>query len=144
MRNPSFVRTHRFCPQRFGDEYELGVAYDDKIWRIGFRVRPNLWVSLHISWDPFAGLTLIVDGSRHESADAEDRNYQQFVFDAFMDVTVGLSVDGTPLTSEKRFEIARLTVYDWYTYSPSTDIGNFIVTQSFLILKIIYIYLHHF
>lgn len=89
---------------------------------MGFRVRPDLWVNLHITWEPFDGLTLIVDGSLHESSDAEDRNYQQFVFDAFMDVTIGLSVDGTPLTTESRFEIARFAVYDWITRTPSVDI----------------------
>lgn len=109
--------------QRYGDEYELGVAHEDKIWRIGFRVQPKVWVNLHIAWEPFYGITLIVDGSRHESPDAEDRNYQQFVFDAFMDVTVGLAADGTPLTDEKRFDIARIAVYNWFTYEPSLDLG---------------------
>ena len=109
--------------QRYGDEYELGVAYEDKIWRVGFRVRPELWVNLHITWDPFLGLTLIVDGSRHESPDAEDRNYHQFVFDAFIDVTVGLSADGTPMTSQSRFEIARFTIFNWFTYMPSVEMS---------------------
>jgi hypothetical protein len=100
--------------KRYGDEYEFGVAYDDQLWTAHFRVRPGLWVNIFANWDPLSdGLTLMVNGAQHSNQESVTRDYQQLAFDAFMDVVVGLNADGTELLHENRFEIAKLSVYDW-------------------------------
>lgn len=65
----------------------------------------------------------MVDGARHENPDSTDRDYQHLTFDAFMDVTIGLNMDGTALTEESRYEIAKLSIYDWTIVTPPNDIG---------------------
>ncbi|KAL4239723.1 hypothetical protein ACF0H5_000526 [Mactra antiquata] len=108
--------------QRHGDEYEFGVALDDMVWSVKFRVRPRLWVNIHAFWDTATGLVLMVDGASHENPDAVYRNFQQLAFDSFMGLEVGLNVDGTPVTDDLRFEIATLGIYDWTISFPLNDI----------------------
>lgn len=112
-----------FIFKRYGDEYEFGVAYDDQLWTVSFRMTPNLWINIYAMWDPIFGLTLMIDGAQHETQTSINRDFQQLTFDAFMDVVVGLNMDGTALVQEKRFEIARLGIYDWTTTELLNDLG---------------------
>lgn len=74
-------------------------------------------------WDPIFGLTLMIDGAQHETQNSINRDFQQLTFDAFMDVVVGLNVDGTALVQETRFEIAKLGIYDWTSTELLNGIG---------------------
>ncbi|XP_053382148.1 uncharacterized protein LOC123562231 [Mercenaria mercenaria] len=109
---------------RFGDEYEFGVAFEDLLWTVKFRVRPRLWVNIYAIWDMYDGLRVMIDGAQHEHMDPMVRDYQQLTFDAFMGVVVGLNIDGLELMHEVRFEIAKLSIYDWTSTDLISDIDE--------------------
>lgn len=107
--------------QRFKDECELGVAWNEDLWTVQFRVRPDVWVNIHAVWDRTSGLTLLTPS--YKQMDSTSREFTSFAFDSFMAVEIGLYTDGRQVTDASRFEIASFRMYDWQDTSPSDSIG---------------------
>ncbi|XP_052262941.1 uncharacterized protein LOC127866462 [Dreissena polymorpha] len=108
--------------QRYGDELELGIAFNEDLWAVKFRVEPEVWVNIHAFWDVFSGLTLLTP--KYEQQDTTARNYQELTYTAFPEVVVGLSLDGSPVTDTARFEVSTLRVYSWISQTPSDGIDE--------------------
>ena len=110
--------------QRFGDEYEFGVAMGLSVWSVVFRLVPEFMTNLLAVWDLSTGLTVSVDGASHVNNQPRDRDFEPWMFETFMDVVLGVRADGSTHTDGTRFEIEAMSMYNWPKPPESSEGGT--------------------
>ena len=99
--------------QRFGDEYEFGVAMGPSVWSVVFRLVPEFTTDIHAVWNQSMGLTVYVDGASQVNNQPRDRDFEPWMFETFTDVVFGVNMDGSPHTEGTRFEIEEMSMFNW-------------------------------
>ena len=102
-----------FLVQSYGSEYEVGVSMGEQVWSVEFRLVPKLWVNIYAVWGPSSGLFVLVDGVSYGDLDPDTRDFEPWMFETFMDVVIGVDLDGSPHVEESRFEIQKLSFFNW-------------------------------
>ncbi|XP_046581985.1 LOW QUALITY PROTEIN: uncharacterized protein LOC124289408 [Haliotis rubra] len=102
-----------YVTQVYGNQYEAGVKYGGNVWKVKFSLTSDEWVHLALSWSSSLGLTVYVDGlveNAETSVDVRDAATSDYVGE--YGIVVGLDEYGLPLTSESRFLVSSVDVYN--------------------------------
>ncbi|KAL3878017.1 hypothetical protein ACJMK2_035653 [Sinanodonta woodiana] len=112
--------------QRYGREFEFGIAlYGDK-WNVTFILVPGYWCHLFASWKADEGLKVYVDDTLFTNIHPQKRDYGGLEFDTFPYVTLGIDVNGRPHTPDSRFLVRKLFINNQSTpvTQPPTDVDE--------------------
>ena len=118
--------------QRFGNEYEFGVAMGPSVWSVVFRLVPEFVINLHAVWDQSNGLDVSVDGASHVTNQPRERDFEPWMFETFTDVVLGVHSDNSPHIEEQRFEIEEMSLFNWPIPPSGNDGGTIGITRVFL------------
>ena len=110
--------------QRYGSEYELGVAMGPLVWSVRFRVAPMMWLNINAVWSKSEGLFVLVDGRAYGDDQPHQRDFEEWMFETFMDVVIGVDPDGSPHIHESRFEIEKISMFNWQAPVVPPDDGK--------------------
>ncbi|KAJ8314944.1 hypothetical protein KUTeg_007094 [Tegillarca granosa] len=98
--------------QKYGDQYEFGVAKSNYIWNTKFRLVPSFWTHLILYWDEKVGIKIFVDEKLLEIDTPKTRKYIQQSFDSFSEIIIGIDEYEKPINSRNLFEIQDILIYN--------------------------------
>ncbi|KAK3592411.1 hypothetical protein CHS0354_004035 [Potamilus streckersoni] len=112
--------------QKYGHEFEFGIALYGDSWSVNFLLVPGYWCHLFASWKAEEGLRVYVDDALFTNLQAQKRDYEGLEFDPFPYVALGIDVNGRPHTQDSRFLVRKLFIYNQTTPDtrPPTDVES--------------------